>query len=168
MGGRMYRSEEREEAIKSIQRKLIAIYDGTSLFPSGIYDSETKNTVMEFQRRSNLAVDGRVNLETFRLLSKTASEKERIKEVRKRNEALSFPIKFGDYYPDISGVNNSLSRLLEHYGVTHSINGGAFFGKASQSATEELRKIYRLPQSVEIDEELYERMRLDLESMKIK
>ena len=61
----MYRIENKSDAIKEIQKYLIAVSETKNIVPNGIYDSATKSAVENFQAIKNIAKTGTVNYETF-------------------------------------------------------------------------------------------------------
>ena len=71
---RIYNIDKRSEAIKEIQRYLLAIsYIDDPPYLShisidGIYGDSTRNAVSDFQKRYGLGVTGEVDLQTWLLL----------------------------------------------------------------------------------------------------
>ena len=65
-GDVMYRIDDRSSAIKEIQEYLRIVGNKNILVvPTGIYDENTRLSVLDFQINNEIAADGIVNIITF-------------------------------------------------------------------------------------------------------
>ena len=164
----MYKIGDRAEAIREIQKNLALIYGG-NIFPTGIYDDETINGVKKIQEENGIEATGRVDLITFMKITDEARKKVIVRSAEENSgHRVSFPVSFGDSYPEIAAINEALMLMLDHYGIEHSVRGGYYFGKKSADAAREARWVYGIADGETVDEELYERLRTDLEAIKIR
>lgn len=165
----MYRTDDRTEAIREIQRALIIIYGDSNVFPTGIYDEATLNSVKKFQSENGIEDTGIVDFITFIKISAEAQKKGVIESAeRNTGKRVSFPVSVGDSYPEIASINEALKTILDYYGIEHNVRGGYYFGKASADAAKQARRVYGISDGDTVDEELYERLSADLYTIKIK
>ncbi|MBQ8303152.1 MAG: peptidoglycan-binding protein [Clostridia bacterium] len=163
----MYKVYDKKEAIRLVQIYIAEISkDDAYVAPTGVYDENTLNSVLNFQRASGLETTGVVDKETFDALF---SEYSLITERDMINNSLSsfinFPILPGDSYPAISNINIIMSILLDHYGYTHSIRKNNYYSPETAEAVRILRGIYRLNDIMLIDEIFYKKLMGDYNSL---
>ena len=163
----MYRMNDKPAAIEKIQYYL-RLVGNPNIFvaPTGIYDENTRLSVVDFQKREGLSQTGIVDLTTFNLLYKVfnkITERDRIRQGL--DFLISFPLYPGESSSALQHINGIMRRLLDHYGQPHSLRDSNFYSKGTSDAVGILRKIYLLPLADLIDEELYGRMISDFNSI---
>ena len=163
----MYRIYDKSEAIKRVQSYLRAVGRSDILIlPTGVYDENTRNSVIYFQAENKIQVTGEVDKETFDLLYGKYME---VMSARKISENTSnkfdFPILPGDHFAEMLNINHALASLLDYYGQYHSVRITTYYSNESVAAVNDLKKIYMLPINDTIDAILYSRMMMDLASI---
>ena len=163
----MYRIDNRPEAIRRVQEYL-AVAGNPNIFvaPTGVYDENTRLSVIDFQGEMDIPQSGVVDYETFTLLY---DEYVLITNKKRLNNRVGTFIKF-PLFPGVRDnsmryINNTMADLLDYYGVTHSLRDSRFYTDETSMAVLELRKIYLLDEVDIIDEELYMRLISDRDSM---
>ncbi len=160
----MYRTDDKRAAITEVQGYLIEIYEEEDLYKSGVYDKKTEELVIRFQSENELIPSGTVDMLTHEKLYNSSKISKQTKNIReKHGKNISFPIKDTGHREDMRIINLSMGEFLNYYGVHHNIRNHPYFTPASTDAVLEIRKILRLSESKEIDEELYYRMMRDIE-----
>ena len=156
----MYRVQNKTAAIKEIQRNILrAGYATDGMIISGIYDENTRTAVTKFQKDKMLEESGFVDEATFTALYELAEKERLAKELRDNLVSMAeFPIKRGEHSAVIASINYMLNNLLMKYGSSIYIHNKMHFGDETSSAIKLLRRIYMLPDSSVIDEELYLRI----------
>ena len=163
----MYRMNDRAAAIESVQNYLRAV-GNPDIFvaPTGIFDENTRLSVIDFQGRNGLRESGVVDRITFELLFAAfvaLTERERIRNAF--DSFISFPILPGSFSDAMIHINRTLASLLNHYGLSHSLRESNFYSDATAQAVSDIRKIYRMDIKEYIDEELYAAMIRDHNSI---
>lgn len=163
----MYRVYDKPEAIRSVQRYLIVAGDpGIFIAPTGVYDENTRLSVIDFQTRFDLEPTGEVDYETFTLLYDKYVLMTNDTETRNIADSfIQFPILPGKTSNGMAHINLALGIILDYYGFTHRLRGNNFYSKETADAVEILRDIYMLEKKDYIDEELYRRMLIDHDSI---
>ena len=163
----MYRIDNKPEAIKRVQQYLEAVSDPTVyVAPSGVYDENTRLSVIYFQNSKNLTPSGVIDYSTFVSLYEDylfVSKKRDLAE--KTAGFITFPLMPGYMAEEMLHINRLMRDLLDHYGLTHSLRDSNFYSHESQKAVRSLRQIYGLKNAEFIDEELYGRMVNDRNSI---
>lgn len=156
----MYRINDRPAAIRRVQDYLI-IASSPDIFvaPTGVFDENTKLSVIEFQKKYGIAPTGVVDMVTFDLLFREYSL---INMKNSLNQTvgsfIEFPLLPGEMSDEIIHINQSMARLLDYYGITHRLRAGSFYSAETSAAVKALRKIYLLEDLDYIDEVFYLRM----------
>ena len=153
----MYRINDKSSAIESIQRYL-RVVGNQDIFvaPIGVYDENTRLSVLDFQEKNGLTVSGTVDIFTFDKLFHQyllISERNNIRE--KYDSFITFPLLPGQFVDAMIHINRTLSRLLDYYGETHNLRESNFYSQNTADAVKRLRRIYLLEDKNLIDEELY-------------
>ncbi|MBR5139826.1 MAG: peptidoglycan-binding protein [Clostridia bacterium] len=156
----MYRIYDKPAAIKRVQQYLSLVSD-PSIFvaPSGVYDENTRLSVIYFQNLHGLSPTGVVNYPTFELLYNDylfITKKEVLSD--KLNSFIAFPLLPGHMAEEMMHINRTMGDLLDYYGFTHRLRDSNFYSEESADAVRTLREIYNLKPLELIDEELYLRM----------
>ena len=163
----MYRIYDKTEAIRSLQRYLtVAGNPDIFIMPSGVYDENTKLSVLDFQAKNNLTSTGIVDYETFTAIYKSYLKLTEAEILNKRFDSfIQFPIYPGKISDGMSHINRMMRNILNYYGITNRLNESNFYSEESTLAVKTLRQIYLLEDRRNIDEELYLRMTKDHESI---
>ncbi len=163
----MYRIDDKPEAIRQVQTYLRVVGNPEIfIYPSGIYDENTRLSVIDFQTSRDITPSGDVDKTTFDLLFSeyvTANDKNELN--RTLDSFISFPLLPGDSSDGMTHINKTLSRVLEHYGHTHSLRGGNFYSDETAEAVKIMRGIYMLEELEMIDEVFYLRLIADHDSI---
>lgn len=163
----MYRINDRASAIESVQRYL-RLVGSPNIFvaPTGVFDENTRLSVIDFQEKNELEGSGVVDRITFDLLFSAfelINETNRIKEGY--DSFIVFPLRPGQLAEPMIHINRMLARLLNHYRKTHNVRESNFYSKSTSEAVRLIRAIYLLKDTDLIDEELYGRMVADHNSI---
>ena len=163
----MYRIYDRPAAIRRVQDYLREA-GNKSIFvaPTGIYDDNTRLSVIDFQKSNGFEATGIVNRETFDKLFLDYSiitDRERVRHGL--DSFISFPILPGVQTGAMMHINRTLRRLLDYYGHTHSLRDGNIYTAETEAAVRRMRDIYRLKNEGYIDEEFYVMMIRDHDSV---
>ena len=156
----MYRINDKPAAIRRVQDYLItASNPDIFVAPTGIFDENTRLSVIDFQKKHQIDPTGVVDLVTFNLLFDeytTLTLKDEIN--RTVGSFVDFPIRPEDMLDEILHINQSMARLLDYYGITHRLQNSSFYSEETSAAVRELRHIYSLEDVDYIDEIFYFRM----------
>lgn len=163
----MYRVYDKPEAIRQVQTFLITVGNpDIFVFPSGIYDENTRLSVLEFQSAREIAPSGEVDRITFeKLYEEYVITKEKNELNEKLDSFMIFPIVPGDNSNEMIHLNRSFARVLDYYGFTHRLRSSNFYSDETAEAVRILRGIYSLEEKNIIDEELYLRLMRDHDSI---
>lgn len=163
----MYRINDRPAAIERVQNYLrVAGNPEIFVAPTGVYDENTRLSVIEFQREKGLVASGIVDRITFdTLFSAFVSINERDKIAKDFGSFLDFPIIPGSFSREMIHINRILRTLLDYYGVTHDLSDSSFYSKSTSRAVNEVRRIYLMGTADFIDEDLYLTMVRDHRSL---
>lgn len=165
----MYRINDRPAAIERVQRYLrVAGNPDIFVAPTGVFDENTRLSVIDFQEKNSLEGSGVVDRTTFDLLFAAftlLTERDRIREGL--DSFIEFPLKPGQYAEPMIHINRTLARLLNHYGQPHTLRESNFYSKSTSEAVRLMRGIYLLEGEDLIDEHLYLRMITDHDSIAV-
>ena len=124
----MYRIEEKDKAIQSVQR-LLAIKE------TGVYDKNTSNSVAEHQSKNSLPETGIVDYTTFMSL---VNEYKTLIQNKKDTFGIladpSFPYKPGDHSADIGYINAVLRNILSDYRFEYKLPYGIYYNGVLQDS----------------------------------
>ena len=167
----MYRIEERENAIATIQRYLLIISQVDPMIPhlavDGIYGEETSLAVIEYQKSRALAPSGVVDRVTFDLLFYEADEI--MKNNGRRSSVLNeenFPLKLGDSGHDVNNLNNMLRTLSVDFLNIIALPYGSFFSKDTEDAVKTMQIIFRETPDGLVTLKLYDRLDNEVQARK--
>lgn len=166
-GDAMYRINDRSSAIERVQEYL-SMVGNKSFFvvPTGVYDENTRLSVIEFQRENGINTDGIVDLITFNMLFDSYSYILQNKKTKEMVDSfISFPLSPGLFADEMIHINRMLIKLLDFYGHPHSLSESNYYSKSTSDAVISIRKIFFLGENDLIDEELYRRMIIDYDSI---
>lgn len=164
----MYRIDDSGSAISEIQRylrmsadRIYANIDPVSI--DGIYGSETREAVVQYQEIANLEKSGVVNYITFTKLFKSYQNAQFLQSadrflISKRN----FPFKQGDHGNEVLIINIMLDELKNIYRTIHEVKLMEYYSGNTSRAVRNIREIFRMEASPNVDVTLYERMSYEL------
>ena len=163
----MYRVYDKPEAIRNVQRYLIVVGDpDIFVAPTGVYDENTRLSVIDFQTRYKIEPTGEVDYGTFTLLYDEYMLLAKDQETRNITDLfIQFPVLPRKTSNGMAHINLTLARVLDYYGFTHQLRDNNFQSDETAAAVEILRDMYFLDQKNYIDEEFYRRMILDHDSI---
>lgn len=163
----MYRINDKPAAIRAVQEYLRTVGDeNIFIFPSGIYDDNTKEAVRKFQSNRNLEPTGEVDRITFDLIFSEhilLTERDNLRRIT--DSFITFPLYPGRAQRGMTHINRILANLLDYYGFTHRLRGGDFYSLETEEAVRILREIYLLENANLIDEDFYIRITKDHDSI---
>ncbi len=158
----MYDISDKRNAVKEVQRLLQEISE-THIPQSGIYDENTKNAIIDFQKKNSIAETGITDKETL-----DALYREYLISYIDVPENIDFPIAYGCYGDHIRDINEKMGTVLDYYRVHHNLRSSKRYSNETQNTAEKIRQIYLLDSSTEIDKELYLRIETDIKSISYK
>ncbi len=158
----MYRIEDKEAAVKQVQRLL-------DITVTGVFDEETRLAVISFQNRKGLNESGIVDYESFTLMKEEYLKEDMRREARRRLPfSPRFPYSFGDMGNDVTLINALLNDVMKEYTVEVLSVVGVFYSDRTENAVRELRKIFGLREGGHIDEEFFYRLTEEQKSLQNK
>jgi peptidoglycan hydrolase-like protein with peptidoglycan-binding domain len=159
----MYRTDDKQSAIKEVQRFLLTVSQIDNEIPhvaiDGIYGDETRIAVTEFQRLMGIGITGRVDRETFDLLFIEHSRI--VDETDATNRAFNqniYPLKLGDSGNNVSIINSFILELSEYYDIPNTPNGD-FYSRETENSIKLLQKHFMMETTGEVDAILEKRLR---------
>jgi len=164
----MYHITDKRAAIREIQKYLHFISDRvTNEVPriaiDGIFGEETKEAVKAFQKYKGIEESGTVGYETFLLLHEDFLRAEFLYNTESYViEKELFPFEFGDSGNEVLFLNIMLSELQDVYTNIYTVELVPYYTHSTEKAVKDLRRIFKLEESVLVDFELYDRMKYEL------
>ena len=154
----MYDISDKRNAVKEIQRYLFQISDN-HIPLSGIYDENTRNEVLLFQKNKGINQSGVVDRATFELLYEDYIAME------DSDYDMKFPLLPGSYGENIRDINKKIAAILDFYGIFHRMHSSPYYSKETELCIEKIRQIYNLKNFSGIDKELYSRIISDCKNI---
>lgn len=163
----MYKVYDKQEAVRQVQLYLAAVEDGRLyVAPTGVFDENTRLSVISFQNLRGLEPTGIVDRETFDLLYlEYVDAGERNLLYATHGSFISFPLLPGQRSDSMMQINRMLAALLNYYGLSHNLRDSNFYSDETASAVKMMRRIYLLPDLNLIDEDFYIAMFRDHDSI---
>ena len=166
----MYELLDKSSAIKEIQKFLYVISDKVNtevprISIDGIYGEETENAVKTFQDLYGIIPTGIVDRITFDLLFKLYNENSFSTDKSYIDENL-FPVKVGSQGNHVLNIHLLMLELREKYKDIGNILKSTYFSEESKRVTQQLQKIFRYIETGVVDYQFYQRMLLELDSLK--
>lgn len=156
----MYKVYNKSDAVKQVQNYLAQVGNlDFFVAPTGIFDSNTRSAVKEFQSREGLNDTGVVDKTTFDLLyQKSAFEQIKYDVSKATKSFISFPIYYGDRADGMDRINHMIETVLRHHGKDHRVTKTAYFTKETLAGVNMLKEIFMLEGEESIDEIFYYRL----------
>ncbi|MBO5908350.1 MAG: peptidoglycan-binding protein [Clostridia bacterium] len=164
----MYQQNNKKAAVTEIQSYLFFLSD--KKYPQiprvpidGVFDKETENAVIEFQKIMLLSPTGVVDFETF---TKLYNEYESAMiDYNTENYIFgnsNLPLKENDQNEDVRALHVMVNRLRKTYPQINAVGTGSYFSTSTKNALKELRGIFYLPGLPILDKALYRRMKEEI------
>lgn len=145
----MYSIEDKNEAVKNVQAKLLDIEyakDETKTLPiDGVYGTETAEAVLRFQHDNGLQETGKVDYETFVLLCGEAENVANVMAEQKETHNDPFPLRVTSQGVYVEILQNILNRLSEHYGDGTKTFHSGYFSDRTEDAVKFMQKKLHKP-----------------------
>lgn len=166
----MYRQSNKKAAVTEIQKYLFFLSD--KRYPEipripidGIFDKETENAVMEFQKIMLLTPSGVVDFETSTALR---NEYESVMNDYNTDNYIfghsNLPLKENDQNEDVRALHVMINRLRKTYPQISAVGSGSYFSSITKNALKQLRDIFSLPGLPILDKRLYRRMKEEIDA----
>ena len=153
----MYRVNDKAETVRQIQRMLA--YWGCNTVVNGVYDDNTRTSVINFQHSNGLNPDGRVDKKTLDLLYEACLKRKKRKYLAKMLvPAIEFPLSVGRSENEMISINRLVADLLDYYGISHSIIESSYYSSETARCVMLLKEIFLMEKDDNIDEIFYLRM----------
>ena len=156
----MYRIYDKPEAIKRVQQYL-SLVGNPNIFvaKTGIYDENTRLSVIDFQTNNSLTQSGIVDKETFDSLYEKYVYNEKKENIKNSADSfISFPILPGSHANGMIHINQMLENILNYHAKTHRILPSTFYSSATSEGVRLIKQIFLMNDGDFIDEHLYFRM----------
>ncbi len=158
----MYAIDDNESITADIQRYLTLISAERSdpnYLPEnteGGFDESTRSAVAYYQRTEGLDESGEVDQETFySIYSDYLYYDEAVNRREKYPIDIAFPLGYGVSDKDMVRINTMLFEISEYYYGASDIRKNSYFSKNTENAVVNLRNVFGLEESEQIDEEFY-------------
>lgn len=167
----MYNIQDKSAVIREVKRYLYDVAhnmypDMKSTTIDGIFDGDSAEAVRDYQRIKGLPINGTIDYITFLAL---ADDYKCVQRKRAERDyvlsAAPFPYSRGDYSDDVKVINLMLSEFRDVYHDLTNVGKGGYYSAYTSSAVREIRKIFMMEDSDEVDSALYERMRTELDAI---
>ena len=146
-----YLAYDKIAAIKNVQRML-------GVRENGVYDSATRDAVLDMQKSEGIAASGIVDQATYYALVRRHAYRELCKKHTVPEGFGAFPYDVGDFGDDVMRIISEVSRLLRAYEQQNDVRGAIYSASVGRSVAI-LRGIFGFPIATQLDEELYARIK---------
>ena len=157
----MYRIDDTVSALKEVQRLL-------NVNQTGIYDTSTKKAVEQIQLNYGLKRADVVNYKTFNAILAEYNKR----EMRELNSNYLFnpvfPYTIGDMDDNVGLINDALRLVLSDYVYEDAAPRGNYLNENTITASNFLRKIFKMDLSDQLDELFIKRLLLEKSAIEIK
>ena len=157
----MYRIDDTVSALKKVQRLL-------NVNQTGIYDTSTKKAVEQIQLNYGLKRADVVNYKTFNAILAEYNKR----EMRELNSNYLFkpvfPYTIGDMDDNVGLINDALRLVLSDYVYEDAAPRGNYLNENTITASNFLRKIFKMDLSDQLDELFIKRLLLEKSAIEIK
>ena len=157
----MYRIDDTVSALKEVQRLL-------NVNQTGIYDTSTKKAVEQIQLNYGLKRADVVNYKTFNAILAEYNKR----EMRELNSNYLFkpvfPYTIGDMDDNVGLINDALRLVLSDYVYEDAAPRGNYLNESTITASNFLRKIFKMDLSDQLDELFIKRLLLEKSAIEIK
>ncbi len=158
----MYDIDDNASITSDIQRYLTLISnerDDINYLPNntdGGFDESTRSAVAYYQRTEGLNESGVVDQETFySIYYDYLNHNKAINRREKYLIDITFPIGYGVSDKEMVNINTMLYEVSEYYYGASDIRKNSYFSQNTENAVINLRNVFGLEKSKQIDEEFY-------------
>ena len=157
----MYRIDDAVSALKEVQRLL-------NVNQTGIYDTSTKKAVEQIQLNYGLKRADVVNYKTFNAIL-SEYNKRKMRELNS-NYLFNpiFPYTIGDMDDNVGLINDALRLVLADYVYEDAVPRGKYLSANTITASNFLRKIFKMDLSDQLDELFIKRLLLEKSAIETK
>lgn len=169
----MYALNDKRSAIIEVQRFLYLISNTTHptvprVAIDGIWGTETEAAVIEFQRISGKETTGKVDYETFELLySAYSAAKSDFYERKFLITSQGFPLTKNMINNDVLVLHLMILEIQKTYDYLTEVTKSTYYSETTEKAVMELQEIFGIEPSGEVDAEMFQRLVLELDSVKL-
>lgn len=169
----MYQQSNRSEAIREIQTYLFFLsdkrYDSINRIPiDGVFDQETEQAVIAFQKETSLDPTGIVDYETFTTLY--LEYKSAYEEFYEKPYIIGdgdLPLKENDQNDDVRTLHTMINELRKSYPEISEVGSGSYFSSRTGDAIEDIRYLFMFERSRVLDKALYSRIKREIAARKL-
>jgi len=169
----MYALNDKRSAVIEVQRYLYLISNTTHPYVprvsiDGIYGVETEVAVRAFQAANGIEITGKVDYQTFQILSLAAEVSNDRNAARKyliTGEGL--PLKKNMMNDDVVVLHTMISEIQKTYDYLTEVNRTSYFSNQTEKAVFELQELFGLEPTGEVDAAMLERLIIELDSIKL-
>ena len=169
----MYQQNNQSEAIKEIQTYLFFLsdkkYDSINRIPiDGVFDKETEQAVIAFQKETSIDPTGIVDYETFTTLySEYVTAYEEFYEKAYIIGDGSLPLKENDQNEDVRALHIMINELQKSYPQISEVGSGSYFSSRTGDAIENIADLFSFQKTRVLDKALYTRIKEEIASRKL-
>ncbi len=168
----MYQQTDKRAAVREIQKYLYFLSDAEKneiprIPVDGIFDFETKNAVMAFQKTKDLPQTGTVDFQTHTLLY------EAYEEMTADSNTPDYifgdgtlPFREGDMNEDVRVMHIMINELSKEYSEIENVGTGAYFSSRTGDEIKKIRKLFIMGESRIFDKKLFKRVKEELYAIK--
>ena len=168
----MYYISNKGEAIREAKKFLYFLsLNGYPEIPrttvDSFFDEETEAAVRVFQSIMNIPVTGEIDYITHTLLYEEYLFF--LNDFETRDYVISadgFPFEIGMISEDVRTLHGMINELAAEYSLIESVGNSNYYSKRSADTVRALRKIFLLPPSESIDKDFYQRMIMEIDSIR--
>lgn len=156
----MYKVYDKQESIRRIQKYLMTEGDPKIFVaPTGIFDENTRLSVVAFQNANGLSQSGIVDKKTFDLLYSNFILNKKRNEINELTDSfIMFPLYQGDIFDEMFHINLIIENILNYHRKTHNVMPTRSYSASTAEGIRILREIFIMDDKDYIDEVLYSRM----------
>lgn len=159
----MYDIDDKESAIRSVQRFLLELHYDTGEIPfvtiDGIYGPATRAAVAAYQRLRSLPETGEVDYATWQSLFRDYTAALAAREgAATVPPDTPLPVRIGASGEGVENLQRLMNYLAEQYGLALRTDVSGVYSYSTEQLANALRAIYRLPEDGTVTSEFYDKM----------
>jgi len=147
----MYSIEEKSEAVMNVQRMLLDIEyakEETVTLPiDGVFDTQTQEAVLRFQKEQKMKETGSVDYDTFCALVKESKKANEDPRNYVKTEKDPFPLSVTSSGVTVEILQSVLNRLLLYFGNTAQPFHSGYFSNRTEESVKYIQKILNRTES---------------------
>ena len=162
----MYTIDDKEGAIRAVQRFLLELHYSTKKIPfvtiDGIFGDTTRAAVREYQTMRKLPRTGTVDLATWRMLYRDYHHAIAVRNgLQKIPPDSHFPLALGARGAGVASLQRLLNALASRYGLAMQTDVTGVYSYATAAVVNAIRRIYALPEDGTVNGEMFDKMLRD-------